>query len=86
MEVKTFQNTYDLSEFHCYVTDCGDDCINVVELLISVPDTDDIEYIETDFANIFVVEAGRHTYVFSGYEVTEFYIEENGLVKVICVK
>lgn len=87
MEIKTFQSTYDLAEFHCYITKTDDgDCINVVELLLNTDNTEDISYIEKDFSHIFVVESHHHSYVFSGYEVTEYYITDNSLIKVICVK
>ena len=87
MEVKTFQNTYDLAEFHCYITKGIDgECISVIELLINTTETEDLSYIEKDFSNIFIVESHHHNYVFSNYEVTEYYIDENGLVKIICVK
>ena len=86
MEVKTFQSMYDLAEFHCYVTkDQNGECISIIELLLNPTDTT-LDYIESDFASVFVVESEHHTYVFSGYEVSEYYIDNNGLVKVICIK
>ena len=87
MEVKTFQNTYDLAEFHCYITkNTNGECINVIELLVNTTDTEDLSYIEKDFSNIFIVESHHHNYVFSNYEVSEYYIDENGLLKIICIK
>lgn len=83
MEVKTFQSNYDLTEFHSYITQINDDCINVVELLLN---TNELDFIEKDFANTFVIETDKQTYVFSGYEVDEYYPIENELVKVVCVK
>ena len=87
MEIKTFQSTYDLAEFHCYIMKTEDgECVNIVELLLNTDIKDDISYIEKDFSNIFVVESHNHTYVFSGYEVNEYFITDEGLIKVICIK
>lgn len=83
MEVKTFQSNYDLTEFHSYITQINNDYINVVELLLN---TNELDFIEKDFANTFIIETDKQTYVFSGYEVDEYYPIENELVKVVCVK
>ena len=84
MEVKTCQSKYELTEFHSYFNNASDDeHINVIELLLN---TDSLDFIEKDFSNIFIVETDRHTYVFSNYEVLEYYITESGLVRVVCVK
>lgn len=84
MEVKTCQSQYALAEFHSYINKTSDDnCINVVELLL---DTDQLDYIEKDFSSIFIVETNKHTYVFSGYEVIEYYLTDDGLVRVTCTK
>lgn len=83
MEVKTCQSTYTATEFHSYINSINDNCVNVVELLLN---TNQLDFIEKDFSNIFVVETDKQTYVFSGYEVSEYYITENGLVKVVCIK
>ena len=84
MEVKTCQSKYELTEFHSYFNNASDDeHINVIELLLN---TDSLDFIEKDFSNIFIVETDRHTYVFSNYEVLEYYITESGLVKVVYVK
>ena len=83
MKVKTFQSNYDITEFHSYITQINDDYIHVVELLLN---TTELNFIEKDFANIFVIETDKQTYIFSGYEVDEYYTVENGLVKVVCIK
>lgn len=84
MNIKTFQNIYDLIEFHCYIDQVADrECISIVELLIR---TNDIDAIEDDFSRIFAVETDTQTHVFSNYEVSEYYVVEDGLVKVICIK
>lgn len=85
MDIKTFQNVYDLAEFHYYITtNEKDDCINVLELLLNTNQIDD--NIEKDLSNIFIVEAVHHSYVFSGYTILECYITDNGMVKIICIK
>lgn len=84
MEIKTFQNTYELFEFHCYIDQVADrECISIVELLLQ---TDSLDTIEDDFSRIFAVETETQTHVFSNYEVSEYYKLDNGLVKVICIK
>ena len=84
MEVKTCQAQYPVAEFHSYINRTSDDTYtNVVELLL---DTNEIDYIEKDFSSIFIVDTDKNTYVFSGYEVIEYYITEDGLVRVVCVK
>ena len=49
-------------------------------------DTDDMDFLEAELASIFAIETDKQTYVFSGYEVNECYKEDNGLVKVVCIK
>ena len=84
MKVNTYQKQYNLIEFHCYIDrPDGDECISIVELVI---DTNELDYISEDFSNLFVVEAPHHSYVFSNYEVNEFYLTDEGYTKVVCVK
>lgn len=84
MEAKTFQSKYDVVEFHTYITNTADDgCITVIELLLN---TNQLDFIEKDFSDIFAIETDKQTYVFSGYEVSEYYPTDDGLVKVICIK
>ena len=84
MEVKTFKAQYELLEFSHYIDSSNPDAqISVIELLLN---TSDIEYLEGELSEIFAVSTDSHTYVFSGYEVSECYKEDNGLVKVVCIK
>ena len=80
MEIKTFEARYELIDF-CHYIDPNQ--INVLELTV---DTDDMDYLESELTSIFAIETDKQTYVFSGYEVNECYKEDNGLVKVVCIK
>ena len=84
MEIKTFEARYELVEFCYYIdnTNLGNH-ISVIELLI---DTDDIDFLEKELSTIFVVETEKQNYVFSGFEVSECYEDDNGLIKVVCIK
>lgn len=84
MEAKTFQSKYDVAEFHTYITNTTDDnCITVVELLLN---TNQLDFIEKDFSEIFAIETDTQTYVFSGYEVSEYYAVDDNTVRVVCTK
>jgi hypothetical protein len=80
MEIKTFEARYELIEF-CHYIDINQ--INVLELLVN---TDDVSFLEEELSTIFAIETEKQTYVFSGYEVSECYEEDNGLIKVVCIK
>ena len=80
MEIKTFEARYELIDF-CHYIDPNQ--INVLELTV---DNDDMDYLESELTSIFAIETDKQTYVFSGYEVNECYKENNGLVKVVCIK
>lgn len=80
MEIKTFEARYELIDF-CHYIDPNQ--ISVLELTV---DTDDMDYLESELTSIFAIETDKQTYVFSGYEVNECYKEDNGLVKVVCIK
>ena len=80
MEIKTFEARYELIEFCHYI---GSNQVNVLELLI---DTNDIDFLEKELSSIFAIETDKQTHLFSGYEVNECYREDNGLVKVVCIK
>ena len=84
MEVKTFKSQYELLEFNHYIDNSNPDAqISVIELLLN---TKDIEYLEGELSDIFAIITDKQAYVFSGYEVSECYEEDNGLVKVVCIK
>ena len=80
MEIKTFEARYELIDF-CHYIDPNQ--INVLELTVN---TDDMDYLESELTSIFAIETDKQTYVFSGYEVNECYKEDNGLVKIVCIK
>ena len=80
MEIKTFEARYELVEF-CHYIDSNQ--ISVLELLVN---TDDMDFLEVELSSIFVIEADRQNHIFSDYEVSECYRENNGLVKVVCIK
>ena len=80
MEIKTFEARYELVEF-CHYIDPNQ--INVLELSIN---SDELDYLENELSNIFAIETEKQTYVFSGYDVSECYKEDNGLTKVVCIK
>ena len=84
MEIKTFEARYELIEFCHYIDSSNMDTqVNVLELLIN---TQDIDFLEQELSTIFAVETEKQVYIFSGYEVSECYEEDNGLVKVVCIK
>ena len=80
MEIKTFEARYELIEF-CHYIDSNQ--ISVLELTVN---TDDMNFLENELSTIFAIETDRQTYVFSGYEVSECYEEDNGLIKIVCIK
>ena len=84
MEIKTFEARYELVEFCHYIDSSNlDTQISVLELVVNTPD---IEFLEQELSTIFAVETEKQVYVFSGYEVSECYEEDNGLIKVVCIK
>lgn len=82
MYIKTFQNEYELCEFHHYVNVVEDEVVSVVELLIN---SSMDKLTENEFTSIFIIEDEKQNSVFSGYSVDEFY-EENGMTKIVLVK
>ena len=84
MEIKTFEARYELVEFCHYIDNTRpDNQISVIELLVN---TNDMGFLEQELTSIFAIETEKQTYVFSGYEVSECYQEDNGLIKVVCIK
>ena len=80
MEIKTFETRYELIEFCHYISS---NQISVLELTVN---TNDMDFLEKELSTIFAIETEKQTYVFSGYEVSECYEEDNGLIKVVCIK
>ena len=84
MEIKTFEARYELVEF-CYYIDntLPNGQISVIELLVN---TEDVDFLEQELSTTFAIETDKQIYIYSGYEVSECYEEDNGLVKVVCIK
>lgn len=83
MKVKTFEAHYELVEFNHYIDHDKKEPVSVVDLVVK---SDNIEFIQKEFDNIFIVEADKLSYVFYNYELTECYEVGDGLIRVICVK
>lgn len=83
MIVKTFKAQYELLEFNHYIDHSHEEPVNVVDLILR---TNDIDYVKDELNSLFAIEAGKQTYVFSGYEISECYELGKGLVKVVCIK
>ena len=83
MEIKTFEARYELVEFCHYIDNSNSTQISVLELLVNTPD---MEFLEQELSTIFAIETEKQVYLFSGYEVSECYEENNGLIKIVCIK
>lgn len=81
MNIINFQShtQYKILEFHYYI---GEEQINIIELLI---DAADINSIESNFTDTFIIETDISTFVCSDYELSEYYLDGNG-IRVICIK
>lgn len=84
MELKTLQQTrYNLLEFHHYIDNADNEkVINVLELLIKI---DNLEFIP-ELTDTFIIKTDNQSYIFSDYEVSEYYPIDESHAKVICVK
>ena len=85
MQIKSFENTYNLVEFNIYVEGAGAKCVWIVDLLFKSSLDEFTNEVEANFENRFDIEIEGDIYSFEGYKVSEFY-EINGLLKVICEK
>ena len=85
MQIKSFENTYNLVEFNLYVDGAGAKCVRIVDLLFESSLDRFTDEVEKSFEEKFDVEIEEDVYSFEGYRVSEFY-EINGLLKVICEK
>ena len=83
MKVKTFKGQYELVEFDHYMDANDGAIVCVLDLLLR---TDDIDYVEDELRDIFAVDTDKQSYVFSNYEITDCFLNDVGLVRVICVK
>ncbi len=83
MKAKTFGAQYELIEFNHYIDSEAEESISVVDIVI---ECDNLDYIEKEFSNIFIIDTEKNSYVFYNYEVSEYYSVGGGLVRVVCVK
>ena len=83
MTVKTFKAQYELLEFNHYIDHSYEEPVSVVDLILR---TDDIDYVKDELNDLFAVETNKNAYVFSGYEISEYYELEEGILKVVCIK
>lgn len=85
MKAKTFEAQYELADFNLYM-DNSNDNNEVVTVVDFVVENDNLDFIEKEFSNIFIIETDKTTYLFSDYELIECYSIGEGLIRVICVK
>lgn len=71
----------DCVEFDCAISQIGEDIVCEINLLVNA----DIDVIEDVYSDPFVIMNEKNGYVFSGYQLEE-YFEEDGLVRVVCRK
>ena len=83
MEVVTFGAQYELIEFNHYIDHESEETVSVLDIVIK---TNTLEFIEKDFNILFIIDTEKTSYVFSNYELTEYYKIGGGLVRIICVK
>lgn len=83
MTVKTFKAEYELVEFNHYIDHSHDEPVSVIDLVIR---TNDIDYLIDELGSLFAIETDKHSYVFSGYGLSEYYEVGEGLVKIVCIK
>jgi hypothetical protein len=85
MKAKTFEAQYELTDFNLYM-DNSNDNNEVVTVVDFVVENDNLDFIEKEFNNIFIIETDKTTYLFSDYKLIECYSIGEGLIRVICVK
>ena len=71
----------DCVEFDCAMNQIGEDIVCEINLLVNA----DIDVIEDVYSDPFVIMNEKNGYVFSGYQLEE-YFEEDGLVRMVCRK
>ena len=86
MEVKTYQKQYRLLRFDHYIDNVDEDTVvSILEMILDVEDVD-FDYIKDEFSETFVIETSDQCYVFSHYDVHEYYVTDSGRICVICIK
>lgn len=83
MKAKTFEAQYELVEFNHYMDHNEENPTDVVDFVV---ESNNIDFIEKEFGNLFVICTEKDSYVFSNYELIECYEVGGGLIRVICVK
>ena len=85
MEAKTFESKYKLTDFNLYLRENIDrnETISVVDFVI---ESDNIDFIEKEFNNIFVINNDKIFYLFSDYKLEECYKIGDWLIRIICTK
>jgi len=83
MKAKTFEAQYELVEFNHYMDHNEENSTDVVDFVV---ESNNIDFIEKEFDNLFVICTEKDSYVFSNYELIECYEVGGGLIRVICVK
>lgn len=83
MKVVTFGAQYELIEFNHYIDHESEETVSVLDIVIK---SNTMDFIEKEFNNLFIIDTEKTSYVFSKYELTEYYEIGGGLVRIICVK
>ena len=81
MYIDSFKKRYDLVEFNFYGTYVGEKATYVLEMLINCS----IDGFDKNEFNEIVIVDEEQSYVFVGFEVNEYY-EEDNCIKVVLVK
>ena len=80
MYINSLDRRYNLVEFNFY--GAGTNTVHVLDLLL---DCSIEEFEKNGLDNVVIIEDGDQDHMFVDYEVNEYY-EEDGYLKVICVK
>lgn len=85
MKAKTFEAQYELTDFNLYIDDNNEknETISVIDFVV---ESDNIDFVKSEFNNIFVVDTDKVSYLFSDYKISECYEVGENLIRVICIK
>ena len=83
MKAVTFGAQYELIEFNHYIDQESEETVNVLDIVIK---SNTMDCIENEFNNLFVIDTEKTNYVFSNYELIEYYEVGGGLIRIICIK
>lgn len=70
-------------EFDHYISCSNNKVINVLDIVIKAGN---IDFIMEELKNLFVIETGENTYIFSNYELIECYKVDKDLIQITCIK